>query len=66
MHVQLPVEILNGQFCRIQISVVHFDAQSHEVDRVDNLAEIVGIAVFPPSNARFIREPYTADVSAPV
>ena len=52
----------------VQIDVLPVDAnaQGDDVHRVDDLAEILRVTVFPPAHARLIREPDARQIGAAV
>ena len=64
LHVQLPAEIQHVRLGQIQRLAVDLHMDAVEAHRIDDLAEILGIAVLPPAHAGLVREPHAADIGA--
>ena len=66
LHVQLALKLEDGQFGEVNLHAVHCHVDADHVDGVDDLAKILRVAVFPPADARLVREPDAAQVCTPV
>ena len=64
LHVQLPAEVQHVRLGQIQRLAVDLHMDAVEAHRIDDLAEILGIAVLPPAHAGLVREPHAADIGA--
>ena len=63
-HIQLYRKILRFDVAKVDLFAVHRHADGGEIHRIDDLAEIRGIAVLPPAHAGLIRKPHTCNVGA--
>ena len=65
-HIQHAGEGNHVVLVQIDVLPVDANAQGDDVHRVDDLAEILRVAVFPPAHARLIREPDARQIGAAV
>ena len=61
-HIQLYRKILRFDVAKVDLFAVQRHADGGEIDGVDDLAEIPGIAVLPPAHAGLVRKPDAGDV----
>ena len=62
--VQFERKIFRLLRCKVDFLSVDAHTDGSKIDGIDDLSEILWVAVFPPADARFIREPDTRDVRA--
>ena len=63
-HIQLYRKILRFDVAKVDFFAVHRHTNSGEIHRIDDLAEIPGIAVLPPAHAGLVRKPDAGNISA--
>ena len=64
LHIQFPAEVQHIRLGQIQRLAVDLHMDAVQAHGVDDLAEVLGIAVLPPAHASLVREPHAADVGA--
>ena len=66
VHVEFEDEVGGGVFAEVNFLAVNVDGDFAVIQGVDGFAEVFGVAVFPPADTGFVREPHAADVGAEV